>query len=462
MKRNWKSFVIGIALSIGYILIICYYIFNLVNLPEQYRLFEMKVVDKVEAEVSRYVDEYAVTKSNQFAVLVDNYPLDLLVLENSQVVYQSAAALDTENFFEFASSNAVLYESKGTMTSHDSNYQFFVRLYHLPEDLYLMPFLTKLLIILGVSFIIINCAFFFIMNSLFKPLRKAKKSLEHLQNYEFDKIDSSDDVINKRLSNVSSQIDNAMTQASHRYTDFEKDLEISRQRLNNAMVVSRSFVHDLKTPVHQQIMMNELVTDGANEKDTPESVAKMNMTQSTKLMKRINDILKVLNQDNLTLENNISEFDLIALTYTTLQSFGKTFSNRGLQIEVDVPDVLMIQSNGVILQLLIHNLMSNIGHYALEDSIVNITINSLGDSVEMLYTNESSPENLERMKKSEFLFNVLNEDKEHEHSSGNGLFLIKDLANLAKGHYNLITSENTVSISIILPNETGECDEKDI
>lgn len=460
MKRNKKSFLFGIALSLGYVLIVAYYAINLSNLPAQYRLEESKAVEKIEAEVSKSVDDYAITKENRFDFLADRYPLDLLVMEDGKVIYQSSGALDDQNFFDIVSAKAVLYEAKGNMSSHDSDYQFFIRLYNFPDDVYLMPFLAKQIIILSLSFIIITLAFFFIMNSLLQPLKKAKVSLEHLQNYEFDQIKASDDVINQRLSNVSSQIDNAMTQASHRYTDFEKELEISRQRLNNSLVVSRSFVHDLKTPVHQQIMMNELVLDNIDTTDSPSSVASMNMKQSTKLMDRINEILKVLNQDNLTLENNISNFDLIALTYTTLRYFGQSFSKRGLMVEVDGPESLNIKSNKVILQLLIHNLMSNIGHYALPDSTVTISIHEHSDSVEMVYENESSPNNLERMKKSEFLFNVLNEDKEHQHSSGNGLFLIKDLANLANGSYSLKTNDKDVFISIILPKETGEHDEE--
>lgn len=460
MKHSKSSFLFGIALSIGYVVIIAYYVINLSNLPDQYRLEESKAVEKIEAEVSKSVDDYALTKENHFGTLAARYPLDLLVIENQKTIYQSSIALDDRNFFDIVSSKAVLYEAKGNLNSHEDDYQFFIRLYNFPDDIYLMPFLAKQIIILSFSFIIITLAFFFIMNSLIQPLKKAKVSLEHLQNYEFDQIKASDDVINQRLSNVSSQIDNAMIQASHRYTDFEKDLEISRQRLNNALVVSRSFVHDLKTPVHQQLMINELVIDNTNPSDTPSSVASMNIKHSTKLMERINEILKVLNQDNLTLEKNISNFDLITLTYTTLRSFGQSFSKKALMIDIDGPESLNIESNKVILQLLIHNLMSNIGHYALPESTVFISIRELSHSVEMIYENESSLKNLDRMKKSEFLFNVLNEDKEHQHSSGNGLFLIKDLANLAHGSYNLKTNNKNVFITITLPKERGEHDEE--
>lgn len=456
MKRNKLSFVTGIALSVGYVFLIVYYIFNLINLPAQYRLVESKAVEKVESEVSRYVDDYSVTHNNQFSELSERYPLDLIVLEDDEIVYKSSKALDIDLFFDIVSDKAVLYEAKGSMGTDTASYRFLVRLYHFPDDVYLMPFLSKQIIILSLSFIIITLAFFFIMNSVLKPLRKAKESLEHLQNFEFDQIKSSDDVINQKLSHVSSQIGNAMTQASHRYTDFEKDLEISRQRLNNAMVVSRSFVHDLKSPVHQQIMMNELIVDEVDVHDTPITVASMNIGQSTKLMDRLNEILKVLNQDNLTFENNISDVDVTSLTYSTLRYFGQNFTKKHLLVTIDAPETCILQSNEVILQLLIHNLMSNISQYALTNSDVLIRIVPSDDTVELIYENQSTQENIQRMHKSENLFNVLSDNYEHKHSSGNGLFLIKDLATLANGNYDLQTNDDTIIITIKLPMQVGD------
>lgn len=456
MKRNKTSFITGVALSVGYVCLIVYYIFNLINLPAQYRLVESKAVEKVEGEVSRYVDDYSVTHNNRFSELSDRYPLDLIVLEDDTVVYKSSTSLDTDIFFNIVSDKAILYEAKGSMGTDTANYRFLVRLYHFPDDVYLMPFLSKQIILLSVSFIIITLAFFFIMNSILKPLRKAKESLEHLQNFEFDQIKGSDDVINQKLSHVSSQIGNAMTQASHRYTDFETDLEISRQRLNNAMVVSRSFVHDLKSPVHQQIMMNELIVDGVDIHDTPITVASMNVNQSTKLMERLNEILKVLNQENLTFENNISDVDVTSLTYSTLRYFGQNFTKKHLLVTVDAPEACLLQSNEVILQLLIHNLMSNISQYALINSDVLIRIIPCDNLVKLVYENQSSQENIHRMHKSENLFNVLSDDYEHRHSSGNGLFLIKDLANLANGTYELQINDNTIIITITLPIQVGD------
>ncbi|AGN24708.1 putative two-component system, sensor histidine kinase [Erysipelothrix rhusiopathiae SY1027] len=46
MKHSKSSFLFGIALSIGYVVIIAYYVINLSNLPDQYRLEESKAVEK--------------------------------------------------------------------------------------------------------------------------------------------------------------------------------------------------------------------------------------------------------------------------------------------------------------------------------------------------------------------------------------------------------------------------------
>ncbi|MDE8235043.1 hypothetical protein PT134_08220 [Erysipelothrix rhusiopathiae] len=108
MKHSKSSFLFGIALSVGYVVIIAYYVINLSNLPAQYRLEESKAVEKIEAEVSKSVDDYALTKENQFGTLAARYPLDLLVIENQKTIYQSSIALDDRNFFDIVSSKAVL------------------------------------------------------------------------------------------------------------------------------------------------------------------------------------------------------------------------------------------------------------------------------------------------------------------------------------------------------------------
>ncbi|AZK43430.1 sensor histidine kinase [Erysipelothrix piscisicarius] len=454
MKAPKRSTWVGVVLTLAYAVLIVVYILNLVNFPQRYQEEEKNTVHQMEQRISESVNEYALTKQASFDELVENYPLDLLVFEGDQMIYHSSEVLNEANFFGVVSSKAVLYESKGSLSAYDSTYRFWVRMYNFPDDAYLIPFLSKQVSVLGASFVVMTIGYFFIMYSLFKPLHYAKKSLASLQNYDFDAIKPRDDVINQTLSNVSTQIHHAMTAASHRYTDFEKDLEIGRQRLNNTLLVSKSFVHDLKTPIHQQIMMNELVVDGIDESNTPLDVAEMNIKQSQKIMERINEILTVLNQDNLTLEHNLSEFDLVSLTYDTLRYFGQHFAKRNLMIDLDSPDTLVIESNKVILQLLIHNLMSNIGNYATDNSTVSIGLTLDDETVIMTYRNQTLPANLEHMKKSEFLFNVLT-DEAHQYSSGNGLFLIKDLSYLANGSYTLHTEDGAVLITIPLPLKGG-------
>ncbi|WP_323616849.1 sensor histidine kinase [Erysipelothrix rhusiopathiae] len=454
MKAHKRSTWVGIVLTLAYAILIVLYILNLVSFPKRYQEEEKNTVQKMEQRITESVNEFALTKQSNFDKLVENYPLDLLVFEDDRIVYHSSDVLTEQNFFGAVSSKAVLYESKGSMDAYDSSYRFLVRMYNFPDDAYLIPFLTKQVSVLGASFVVMTIGYFFIMYSLFKPLHYAKKSLTSLQNYDFEAIQPRDDVFNQTLSNVSTQIHHAMTAASHRYTDFEKDLEIGRQRLNNTLLVSKSFIHDLKTPIHQQIMMNELIVDGVDDTNNTLDVAHMNIKQSQKIMERINEVLTVLNQDNMTLEHNLSQFDLVSLTYDTLRYFGQNFSKRNLMIDLDSPDTLLIESNKVILQLLIHNLMSNIGNYATDDTTVSIGLRVDGPSVIMTYHNQTLPQNIEHMKKSEFLFNVLT-DASHQYSSGNGLFLIKDLSYLAGGTYVLNTEDESVLITITLPLHGG-------
>ena len=62
---------------------------------------------------------------------------------------------------------------------------------------------------------------------------------------------------------------------------------------------------------------------------------------------------------------------------------------------------------------------------------------------------------MKRMMASENLFSIVGSDTSHKYSSRQGLFLIKDLAELAGGTYALITNDDTVTIRLCF-NKAGD------
>lgn len=116
-------------------------------------------------------------------------------------------------------------------------------------------------------------------------------------------------------------------------------------------------------------------------------------------------------------------------------------------MELDYDSEVLINASVVTFQLLIHNLISNLLQYAITDSTVSITLYEEDGYVTLCYRNESSPENILRMQQSEQIFNVIG-NNDNRYSSGNGLFLIKDLTRMLDGTYSLDVHEAKVSTII--------------
>lgn len=91
--------------------------------------------------------------------------------------------------------------------------------------------------------------------------------------------------------------------------------------------------------------------------------------------------------------------------------------------------------------------------YALNGSELGFVLSIEHHKIIIQTTNMSSESDVERMQNSEQLFNVIVEDvsKDHIYSSGNGLFLIKDLVKVMNGNYDCEVKDQLITISITLP-----------
>ncbi|QIK69186.1 HAMP domain-containing histidine kinase [Erysipelothrix sp. HDW6C] len=460
MKRNNRLFYIGVTLAIVYLMITVFYFFNLVSLPNRYRAIEDATITEINHTIEDTLSTYPIKTQEQLSMISDQYPSDFMVLHGNDVVYQSSENLSPGAFYNAVDPKAILFESTGDVVVNNNRFTVLMRLYQLPDDIYILPFISQQVIIMTVSFVVLVIGFIFLFNSLLSPLEKIKKSLGYLKNYDFEMVAEGKDVVNQQLADLTTQLKTDISTASRQYTESELEIESAKQHLNNTLVVSKSFIHDLKTPIHQLLMINNAILDQDDIEDSLLALAFENKDLSQKVILRINEILKILNEDN---RNNLSDpepFDIVALTYRTLSSFGQSFAAKDLEIILNADESVIVNSNPVLVQLLIHNLLSNIAHYAKKNTSVNIAIIA-GENISLEFTNQTTNQNLKRMKQSQVLLNALQDApaSENKYSSGNGLFLVKDLAKLLDGTYTMSTSQNAVTIRITIPALSGNQDE---
>ncbi|QIK69143.1 HAMP domain-containing histidine kinase [Erysipelothrix sp. HDW6C] len=448
MNKNRLTF-LRFGIYVSYLMIAAVFIIRISSFPSDYRNHELSSVENIENEISSIV----LADPNDIAAykdLVANNNIDLVILNGDTPVFTSVPFTTIADFNRSTNPKSVLMSSSGTLTSSGIDYQILLKVHQIPDDAYFKPFLLNQLYLLVGAVALLMVGIFIMFNTFVPSLQRIRESVNRLKHYQFDALPSEGDVILEDLHQIGSQLTDNFDAVSQKYTELEVELKVSEQRLQNSMTVARTFIHDLKTPIHYAIMKNEIALDDISDNPEAIHVLTKNILHDQSLMNRINDVLKLLATDYDAIVENREVFNLSAVTDSILQYFSKEFRLKRINMELDYDSEVLINASVVTFQLLIHNLISNLLQYAITDSTVSITLYEEDGYVTMCYRNESSPENILRMQQSEQIFNVIG-NNDNRYSSGNGLFLIKDLTRMLDGTYSLDVHEAKVSTIISFP-----------
>ena len=307
-----------------------------------------------------------------------------------------------------------------------------------------------IIVILVITTILIGITVTLMFKSLFDPLDKIKKSLEFASDYDFSKITESEDDVNHKFKDFVSRLEDDISVVSRQHTELEKQLQAKREHLNNVVVVSRSMVHDLKTPVHRTILENEIAARNHSNDKVAVGIAEMNRELNDSLMLDINRILNMLKNDSEGFQFEMSDVDVVDTITRALGSFNQTMMEKKLKLDFEADDHVVLHTEESTLILLINNLLSNMVLYSNEGGQIGINVEVKKDRLILSFRNESSKNNIKRMKDTEQLFNTIRKDDDagYTYSSGNGLYLIKELTNMLNGDYKLETNETEVTIEV--------------
>ena len=446
-----------------YIVLAVIFVVNLVQLPDNYKKEEKKYIVNMEKELKSILELQDQEIEKQLNDLIIKYPMELVIYDNDQVLYQTVPVLEgtknTSNLLGSINQEAVLSEVQIAYEVGGRGFRVWYSLYHLANNQYLQSFLARQTLLFTMAFLLLVIAIYFYQRFLLLPLKRIQASIAKLENYEFEEVKGGKDKVNEQLSHFASNLQSDISAVSMKHTELEQKLQIERERLRNTITVSRSLVHDLKTPIHQNLLENEYIKKHIDE-DAKEirSVIDYNIQLNEKLMKAVNEVLAIMKGDFYNFTSTQQIIDVNATILDTLKLFQKTFEEKGNTLDFQTAKDVVIHANYASFQLLIHNIITNMARYAKENTEIRIEIYATQNEVTMKFINLSSTENILRMKKSENLFSSLDfeMDKEHSLSSGNGLFLINDLAYLLNGKYELVTNENTVTICVVLPSRGNE------
>jgi signal transduction histidine kinase/CheY-like chemotaxis protein len=177
-------------------------------------------------------------------------------------------------------------------------------------------------------------------------------------------------------------LDNAMLHSRTRAQ--ARQLEQQAERLARAVEErSRFFAsmsHELRTPVNAVLGYSQLLADGLYGELSQEQIGVIGkVTRSTKhLLELINDILDISKIEAGKLEVFPERFDLDALLRDTLTSVELQAREKGLDLVVETPDAVEVNTDPARLRQIVLNLLSNAIKFT-QDGWVRVRVEMLAE-----------------------------------------------------------------------------------
>lgn len=449
------------GLFAAYIAMAIVFLLTLFQMPKWLETAELHYIADVQEKIHTII-ETNVQKDIKTALieLRKEYGFEIALYDNKTVIYQSIEGVNFESLRSILANSAVVYETQGTITGLTKDYHIWYSIYHPDLQVYVNNLFSLQTIFIFVGFLILLTVTILLRRTLHKPLEQVKIAVEKLELYELEDFAvETDDVINQSMQRFAHNLYGKIRAVSREHTELEYALQSERERLQNMITVSRGIIHDLKSPLHQTLVENDyLLKQNKSLSKEAATVAEYNIHRMEETIEQINDVLKLMNSDIKAMTEEMDNFDIIAMYRDIRQSFLLMMEEREVWLNSDIPETLFVYINKVVARLIMHNMLSNAVKYATADTEIYFKIDIIDNQLHLSCTNEATPQNIERIYRNEELFYAIQDNeaqREYVYSTGNGVYLIKELTNIAGGVFEIQTEASLVTINAILPLNHG-------
>lgn len=453
MKKNIKT--TSYILLSAYLGIVVLFVLSVMMLPKWLNNFQEDYITKIEHKIQFEISQTPrINLAKNLEEIYEQEAIEIVVFDGEQKIIETVPTNNPRNLRGIINTKAIVNETLATFEAADEGpVDVWYIIYRPNLQSYLNNIALYQILILGTSFILLLITLSFLQWRTIRPLNALKKKIGQLSSYDFASITANEeDVINSEVSKFAAGLAGNIQAVTRKHSELEVALQLERERLANMIVISRGLLHDLKTPVSQTLIENDLIlTRNEDLSKQTYMVAEYNIRRMDKLLLRINEILNLMDTDVKTMMESKKDFDLIKLFKTVRNIFEVDLKNRDLFLDSSYPEVIHITSNKVAWYLIIHNLLSNAIKYAKrsEDVIVDIIDN--GDQITIIVENKTLSDNIERVKQSEQLFYATKKEDGYVYSTGNGLYLLKELTRMLMGEYKLEINGDTVRMELHIP-----------
>ena len=229
---------------------------------------------------------------------------------------------------------------------------------------------------------------------------------------------------------------------------------LKSERLKTELITNVS--HDIKTPLTSIINYVDLLKKENIQDEKVKEYIDILDKKSQRLKKLTEDLVEASKVSSGNVKINLESIDIKELFNQTIGEFKDKFEEKGLKIEVKMPEEdIKIKADNRYLYRIIENLFSNITKYALESSRVYIDIVEKNKNNDKEYINISI-KNISKDKlnisSDELMQRFVRGDKSrYTEGSGLGLSIAKSLTELQGGKFDIIIDGDLFKVEIDWP-----------
>lgn len=460
MKRNnlfnKRILIVSIIIYLVFVFVIVQSIYVFRNL---YRDAEDAYIEEVQNDItdSLKTDRW----KKELDKLAENVALEIVVRDgNGKRLYSTIDLAQDAQIKGVVNDNAKFLEYFEQTKINGQKGSVWYVIYQVPFIKVLQDFIFKFNIFILFIYIALVLIIIWLQRKLLTPLYQISTSLDRAERNELDEqaLTEADDQLNKRLNNFFLKQKHTLHNIHGRNTNLEIELALEREHLENTINLSKAMVHDLKGPLHNQLLESEMTLMKTKEREQRVLLEK-EITIYNQLLLEINDILHQLRENVYQFDAGLELFDLVEMVRTSQLYQMNELKHKQVSFFFDGPEQAMIYQNKVAVRLLLHNISSNMVHYTLENSELEILLELVNNEAHLTFKNVAQDHHIEKIMESEKSpLLEPHETSDYSYSSGNGIYLIKDLAKFLHGSCEYQVEGDYVVTKLTIPNEE-QCDE---
>ena len=188
--------------------------------------------------------------------------------------------------------------------------------------------------------------------------------------------------------------------------------------------------HDLRTPMTTISGFVDGIIDGAIKPENQEKYLHIISDEVKRLARLANDMVELSRFQSGAIDLNYTSFDLSEIVCRIIFSFEQKINEKNLEVEMDIPDTLMVVADRDAIFRVVYNLTDNAVKYTEQDGKLTFTMKPSGGRVIVSVENTGTPIPPNEARNVFERFYKLDKSRtESRHGAGLGLYIAKTIIN---------------------------------